>query len=325
MIKNLFLCIAMLTFYNLEAQSLDAYSYPTIYHNGEVRKWIDSVTIWLEYGAAYDPKARGIEYSGREKNKDNIDTLLCQYQNLLYLKISDDNFNFDLLECVKDSLKYLNIWSSFSKNIDFELPNLEEIVGKMDMKLLATLLSNSPNITSFELLSGGKMKHLEGIEVKHLITFWILSEENCFCRNNLKLPNGLFNAPNVEIMNIQHYCKRNNKYRRDRALLSDKHFAMPEIKSDSSKLTYLHATCLDIGNPHTLEQIKKLKKLEYLYISFSGADYSIFDDLSHIKEIRLDYPRGWKFHRNYKKRIKDESIDTDEEFKKKYPNILFGF
>jgi hypothetical protein len=93
---------------------------------------------------------------------------------------------------------------------------------------------------------------------------------------------------------------------------------MPEIKSDSSKLTYLEIYGVDIANPHTLEQIKKLKNLETLYISFSGSDFSIFDDLQYIEKIYLDFPSG----RKYQQRNEGEWTDTNSEaFRKKYPNI----
>lgn len=272
-------------------------------------------TTYLKVGSSYYPNVKTVKYSYREKKKGNIDTLLCKYHDLLYLNIKDENFDFDLLKCVKDSLKYMSLFSSFSESIYFELPNLEEVVGKMDMKLLSTLLSNSPKFVAGEIMATGKIEQLEGVKFNNLRWFAIDSEEGCFCKNDLTFPESLLNAPNLEILMLRHYCKRNILYK-DKYFY--KYFEMPEIKSDSSKLTYLEIYGVDIANPHTLEQIKKLKNLETLYISFSGSDFSIFDDLQYIEKIYLNFTRG----RRYQQHNEGEWTDTNSEaFRKKYPNI----
>lgn len=312
--KYIYICLLVFIFKDVQAQT-HSLSLPAIFYDKEVRKLGDS-SITLKVGTNYLANTRSISYHNKEKKKGNIDTLLCKYHDLLYLDIDDEHFDFDLLKCFKDSLKYLVAFSSFSKDIDFQLSNLEEIVGDMDMRLLGTLLSNSPKIVTYDVMGKGKIKHLEGIEFDSLRYIWLHSIENCFCRKDLRLPSGLLNAPNVEVLYIQHYCKRNYKVRRFKTLFADKFFAMPEIKSDSSKITVLEAECLDIADSYTLEQIKKLKKLKTLRISFTGADYSIFEDLKHIKEIRLSYPQGRKYYRRYRR----YKIDT-EELQKRYPNI----
>jgi hypothetical protein len=161
--KYILLTFIILIKLNLTGQTpID--SLPTIFSD----KAKSLKTTYLKVGLSYNSNIKRVRYSYREKRKGDIDTLLCKYENLMYFDIYDKKFDFDLLECFNDSLRYLRVFSSFSKNIDFQLPNLEEIVGKMDMELLLTLLSNSPKFIAGEITATGKIKQLEGMVCNRL-------------------------------------------------------------------------------------------------------------------------------------------------------------
>lgn len=76
---------------------------------------------------------------------------------------------------------------------------------------------------------------------------------------------------------------------------------MPEIKTDALALTDLDVPYLDLADPFVLEQIKKMKKLERLSISYSGKFYAsdydrICEALKHIKGVSLCGKRRWYWY-----------------------------